>query len=251
MKTALAATFVVLLCFARPAFSHRLDEYLQATTISVEKNRVQAQIRLTPGIAIFPFVMSTIDLDGDGTLSAREQRVYAERVLGDLSLAVDGDRLKLQLISIKFPEVADMRAGLGQIQIDFAAHVPRPRAERKLIFDNHHQRPIAAYLVNCLAPQDPDIRIKAQKRNYEQSFYELEYVQAGVSAGPLTISWWSDGRGWLAAIAMLLLGRLVMIWRQRHVGKGFLHRQPGSSTLDACDERSVPRRPPHDIVVDQ
>jgi hypothetical protein len=37
---------------------------------------------------------------------------------------------------------------------------------------------MAAYLVNCLVPRDPDIRIVAQKRNPLQSFYELDYVQS-------------------------------------------------------------------------
>ena len=56
----LAAASLLLLTFGTPASAHRLDEYLQATTISLEKNRVQAQIRLTPGVAVAPFVMATI-----------------------------------------------------------------------------------------------------------------------------------------------------------------------------------------------
>ena len=53
MKTRLAAAGAILLLAGTPASAHRLDEYLQATTISVEKDRVQAQIRLTPGVAVF------------------------------------------------------------------------------------------------------------------------------------------------------------------------------------------------------
>src|SRR6185503_8540723 len=99
-----AAASLILLSLGSPASAHRLDEYLQATTISLEKNRVQAQIRLTPGVAVFSFVMATIDTNRDGVISAREQAAYSERVLRDLSLAVDGDRLKLHLISTNFPE---------------------------------------------------------------------------------------------------------------------------------------------------
>ena len=51
---------------------------------------------------------------------------------------------------------------------------------RRLIFENHHQSRIAAYLVNCLVPHDRDIRFVAQNRNQQQSFYQLDYVQAGV-----------------------------------------------------------------------
>jgi hypothetical protein len=211
----LAVASLMLLSFGTPASAHRLDEYLQATTISLEKDRVQAQIRLTPGVAVFAFVMATIDTNGDGVISAREQRAYSERVLGDLSLAVDGDRLKLQLISASFPKTDAMREGLGEIQIDFAADVPRDSPARKLVFENHHQRPIAAYLVNCLVPRDANIRVTGQNRNYEQSLYQLDYVQGGVRSGPRAVAWWSDGRGWLGSGAIFLLARLAVLWRKR------------------------------------
>ncbi len=214
------ATAILLLCFGIPASAHRLDEYLQATTVSLEKGRVQAQIRLTPGVAVFPVVMAAMDTNGDGLISTSEQRAYAGRVLSDLSLAVDGDRLRLRLISANFPTTGDMQQGRGEIQIDFAADVPRFSHERKLFFENHHQRPIAAYLVNCLVPGDPDLRVTAQSRNYEQSEYRLHYVQGGVRSGPLSLAWWSDGRVWLGSLAIFLLARLAVLWRRRTPSAG-------------------------------
>lgn len=194
--------------------AHRLDEYLQATTISIEKHRVQAQIRLTPGVAVFPSVMSTIDTDHDGVISIGEMRAYAGRVLSDVSLAADGDRLKPKLISMAFPTTAELKDGRGEIRIDFAADVPRDTPEHKLAFENHHQAATAAYLVNCLVPQDPDIRITAQNRNYEQSQYQVEYNRGGMPAR-LSLAWWSDGGVWLGSVAMLLLARLTVLWRKQ------------------------------------
>ncbi len=85
MKTRLFAAGVILLLVGAPASAHRLDEYLQATTISVEKDRVQAEIRLTPGLAVFRRVLAYIDTDANGVISGAEQRAYAERVRLDLS----------------------------------------------------------------------------------------------------------------------------------------------------------------------
>ena len=215
MKMRLAAAGLVFLSFGTPASAHRLDEYLQATTISLEKNRVLAQIRLTPGVAVLPLVMAAIDTNGDGVISSREQRAYSERVLGDLSLAIDGDRLKLQLISTNFPKTDAMKEGLGEIQIDFAADLPRDNPERKLVFENRHLRPIAAYLVNCLVPRDPDIRVTAQNRNYEQSLYRLDYMQGGFRSRPVSLAWWPAGSGWLAFLTIVLLARLAVEWRKR------------------------------------
>src|SRR5690242_10364386 len=177
MKLRLAVAGAMLLLAGAPASAHRLDEYLQATTIALEKDRVQAQLRLTPGVAVFRRVLSIIDTDADGSISEAEQQAYAGRVLGDLSLTIDGNHLRLHLISAQFPSIEEMKEGRGEIQLEFTADVPGGGPDRRLIFENHHQSRMAAYLVNCLVPRDPDVRITAQNRNYRQSFYQLDYVQ--------------------------------------------------------------------------
>ncbi|MEI9972645.1 MAG: DUF3500 domain-containing protein [Ignavibacteriota bacterium] len=81
-----AATAAILLLAPALAKAHRLDEYLQAAIISVEKDRLQVQMTLTPGVAVYPVVAAAIDADADGVISQIEQRAYAARVLRDLSL---------------------------------------------------------------------------------------------------------------------------------------------------------------------
>lgn len=222
MKTRLAAAAAMLLLAGTSASAHRLDEYLQATTISMERDRVQAQVRLTPGVAVFPIVLANIDTDADGIISEAEQRAYAERVLGDMSLTVDGDRLQLRLVSLKFAKIEQMKEGAGEIQLEFDADVSSGGGNRRLIFENHHESRLAAYLVNCLVPRDPDIRITAQNRNYQQSFYQLDYIQAGVRSRPESSAWWSGSRGWLGAAAVLLFAGFAFVWRRRTVSKAFL-----------------------------
>jgi len=178
----------ILLVATSSCWAHRLDEYLQATMFSVAQDRIEAQIRLTPGVAVFPFVMASIGED---------RNAYAERVLRDLSLSVDGARLRLALVSVKFPALEEMREGLGEIQIDFRASVPAGGANRTLVFENHHQSAIAAYLVNALVPRDPAIRLVAQTRSENQSTYRLDYTQEG--ARPMS------GEAVLIAAAVLLV----------------------------------------------
>lgn len=209
MKASLAAAGALLLLAGTPASAHRLDEYLQATTISVEKHRVQTQLRLTPGVAVFSIVLANIDTDANGVISEAEQQAYAESVLGDLSLTIDGDRLQLRLVSSKFARIEEIKEGRGEIQLEFNADVPGGGPNRSLIFENQHESRIAAYLVNCLVPRDPDIRVTAQSRNYEQSFYRLDYAQANVGSGALS-SWLSSYRTWLGT-ALLLFGGLVFV----------------------------------------
>ncbi len=214
MKLPLAAPLLVVA--AMPVNAHRLDEYLQGTIISVEKNRLQAQMTLTPGVSVSPFLIASIDTDADGVISEKEQRAYAGRVLHDVSISIDGYGLTPQLLSLRFPIMSEMKEGRGEIHLEFSAELPRGGRNRNLLtFENHHQSMIAAYQVNCLVPHDPDIRIAAQHRNYSQSLYQLEYVQSGARSGLTSMALWSGEVGWLGIVALLLTTRIAFLRRAR------------------------------------
>ena len=114
----------LLLLAAVPAGAHRLDEYLQATTIALEKGKVEAELRLVPGVAVFPMVFAQIDGDADGIASPAEERAYAHRVLDDLSLRIDDTPLPLRLVSSAFSPKVLLEDGRGEIRIKLEADVP-------------------------------------------------------------------------------------------------------------------------------
>jgi hypothetical protein len=219
MNARSVAAAAILLLLGAPASAHRLDEYLQATLISLEKDRVQVCMRLIPGVAVSSIVLSSIDTNADGVISNTERRAYAERVLRDLALSVDDLTLSPRLVSVDFPEVEEMKEGLGEIRIEFTAPLPSGSAGRRLVFENHHQDRISAYLVNCLVPGDPNIRILAQNRNERQSFYQLDYAQAGSRLDRVSLKWPSIIRGWMGAVGFTSLFCLGM----RHIAEGTDH----------------------------
>ena len=177
-----ALPFVICALFiagSSPSSAHRLDEYLQAATISLEPGRVHIQLRLTPGIAVFPTVFKLMDADRNGELSAPEQQAYANVVLHDVSLMSGQNHLPLTLTSVKYPKVEEMRQGRGEIMLEMDA-VSNKGGRQTLIFENRHQSRIAVYLANCLVPFSPNVQVAAQRRNYVQSHYELDYTQSDV-----------------------------------------------------------------------
>ena len=202
----------ILVLLGAPAFAHRLDEYLQATLISVEKDHIQGFMRLVPGEAVSSTVIAMIDTNG---------RAYANRVLQDLSLKIDGNRLTPRLVSIDVPPTWKMKEGLGEIQLEFSADLPPGPRSRRLVFENHHESRIAAYLVNCLVPRDPNIRIVAQNRNETQSYYQLDFVQAGAPSDSLSLTWWPATREWLGTAAIFLFALAVRLRRKRRLGRQF------------------------------
>jgi hypothetical protein len=135
-----------------------------------------------PGVAVSAAVIASIDTNGDGALSESERQAYARRVMNDLSVSIDGERVMPRLVSVAYPSLDDMKQGVGEIHVDFAADLPRGGTKRSLIFENHHQSGISVYLVNSLVPRDKSIEITGQSRNENQSFYEVDFVQAGGAA---------------------------------------------------------------------
>lgn len=175
--------FVVLAFVGLPIFAHRLDEYLQAILVSIAQNHVQASMRLIPGVAVSSAVIAAIDTNSDGVFSAIEQREYAQEVLRDISLQVDGRAVQMRLEYVSFPAPAEMKQGLGEIHIGFAADLPAGPSRRILVVENHHQTPISVYLMNCLEPEDGKIRIASQARNSNQSSYRIDYTESDVLQG--------------------------------------------------------------------
>ncbi|MEG9433735.1 HupE/UreJ family protein [Terriglobus sp. ADX1] len=215
MKPKLAASVATgLLLSCIPAWAHRIDEYLQATILSLESNRMHASMRLIPGVMIAPSVIATIDTDHDGAFSDAEKRAYADRVLRDLSITIDGEAATPQLDSLAIPEALQLRDGLGEIHLEY--HVGLPSAtssNRSLTLSNHHMNDGSVYLVNVEVPQDRGLRIVDQKRNARQSNYELDFEQAGVAATRLGV------RAWWNGLQFSSLFRLGM----RHIAEGTDH----------------------------
>ena len=206
MRWLLRIVGAMILLLPRITSAHRLDEYLEATLLSVEPDRVEASMRLVPGVAVSSAVIAGIDTNGDGVLSEAEQQAYAERVSRDVSLSVDSRPLVLHLVSANFPSLEEMKQGIGEIQLELAAKLPRGAADRRLRFENHHQGAIAVYLVNCLVPHDKNIRITAQSRNQDQSVYQLDFVQGDRGDGAAQLALWIP-----AGFLLLALLR----WRRR------------------------------------
>jgi len=189
MKATLSAALAVLVIPGYPAFAHRLDEYLQATIISVEEKQILLSMRMIPGVAVSGAVLADIDSNRDGMISEAEGRAYAERVVREVSLSLDGNRLSPRVVSAIFPPMDEIKEGVGEIRIELTAELPHGETNRKLVLENHHEGSISAYLVNCLAPRDARIRVLGQIRNRNQSVYELDYAEAGARAGGRLSAW--------------------------------------------------------------
>ena len=172
---AVAAGVAFLLASAGPLSAHRLDEYLQAARVSLDRDRVTLEIDLTPGANIASAVGALLDRDRDQTISPAEAEAYARVVLADLVLKLDDHPVALALTRAEVPSLDEMRNGLGTIQVRAFAVVEVEAGRRYLHFRNNHRPDMAVYLVNALLPEQDDVDVVDQIRDSRQREVLVEY----------------------------------------------------------------------------
>ncbi len=162
-----------------PAGAHRLDEYLQATRLSIDLNRIDVEMDLTAGQAMAAQVFSWIDTNRDGEISQAEGDAYARQVLGSVALLADGKPVPLALTEAHFPELREVSLGTGIIRLRAAGRIPATGAGlHEISFRNNHKPASSVYLVNALVPANPRIQIADQQRDHAQHGLLMSYTVA-------------------------------------------------------------------------
>lgn len=161
-----------------PASAHRLDEYLQATTVDLAREGVTLRLRLTPGVDVAGRVIPQIDRNGDGAISAQEQQAYAARIAQSLTVTLNGKPVSLQAVSASFPTLSAIKGGEEVIALQFSVPGVLQKGAYHLAYTNHGAGADTVYLVNCLQPKDPGIQVQGQKRSADQASYQLDFVVA-------------------------------------------------------------------------
>ena len=164
---------------AGPAAAHRLDEYLQATRLGVEREHLYIEINLTPGANIASQIVSLIDTDRNGVISDAEGNAYVRRVLYDVTLSIDGSRVPLDVDDHEFPAPDAMAAGVGTIRVRASASMVTSIGRHHLAYSNSHLPQLSVYLVNALVPSDPRVAIRAPKRDGVQRLLDVEFDVQG------------------------------------------------------------------------
>ena len=187
------AALCAWLASAPSAGAHRLDEYLQATRLSIAEDRggieVDIDIDLTPGTAIASKVLSWIDTDGDGRISDAEAGAYAKEMLRSVTLKVDWRPAPIELVSSSFPEWSDVRLGVGTIRLRASAKIPAAGSgQHEISYLNTHKPESSVYLVNALVPDNPRIQLGPPRRDYAQHGLTLDYTVAG-EVSPAARTW--------------------------------------------------------------
>ena len=169
--------FFIFVSFSSTIVAHQLDEYLQATLVVIEADRIRLQINLTPGVALAEQVLGLIDSNHDGVISTSEAAAYSELLKHDLIVRLDERDIKLKLTASYFPGVDELRTGWGFVQLEFSAAAGRlATGAHTLSIENRHMASKSVYLVNAALPASRAIQIVKQIRNENQSVGEIQFA---------------------------------------------------------------------------
>jgi hypothetical protein len=177
--SSLGTALILALALGTTVSAHRRDEYLQAARIAVEPDHVGVDLALTPGTSVADALLAVIDGSHDGALSAAERDGYARRVVGEMSLVLDGRPLPLQLASATFPDMDGARLGEAAVRLQVRAAVTDLRpGSHQLAFTNAHLPEHSAYLANALVPESDRVAVTAQRRTVDQHELTIHFTLA-------------------------------------------------------------------------
>jgi hypothetical protein len=221
MRRISAVVLAMALASVQPAEAHQLDEYLQATRIAIERDRIVLEINLTPGAAVAEQIIAPLDRDGDRRIAGPEIEAYARMVLRDLVLELDSRLYPLKLARAESPAWHEMRDGLGTIRLEATAEALIGAGKHQLQFINRHRPDIGVYLVNALVPSSSRITIGEPQRDFLQHGIRLEVN----SIGPYTSASW-------IAVPFGAVTALVVYRRRGHPARTYrgcarIHRLAG------------------------
>ena len=183
--------------------AHRRDELLQAARIGVALDRIELELSLTPGMTVADDVIGTIDRDGNGVLSAEEQREYMEQVMAATELRIDGRIVNMETAASTYPLLAELRGGDHSIELRSTARFAELSYGRhEIAFTNRHRSDIGVYLANALKPDSARIVILSQHRDPGQQRLAIDFTIDGGRFASAPI--WLFGSGAVLWLAMRL-----------------------------------------------
>ena len=120
-------------------------------------------------------MLARIDRDRDGAISTKEATAYTDLLERDLIVRLDQQNVELKLAGSGLPKSAEIRTGLGIIQLEFTATPNALSAgAHRLILENRHLPNVSVYLFNAAKPNsalNPDHHPKRNqnRRNRDAS----------------------------------------------------------------------------------
>ena len=123
---------------ADAASAHPVHEVVQNAYLTLTPGSVRLELELTAGPQVAPRIIRVLDRNGDRRISPVEARAYADRVLAQSGLMIDGRPLTIRTLTVDVPSYSAMLGAHGTIRILAAAARPDRVGAATLAYQNRY-----------------------------------------------------------------------------------------------------------------
>jgi hypothetical protein len=106
------------------ATAHPVDELVQSAYLTLTPGAVMVEVNLTIGPQVAGPIIALLDADGTGDISAAEADAFAQTLLAQTMLQLDGQAMDWQLDDVIAPSLGFLATGNAILTI--RASAPRP-----------------------------------------------------------------------------------------------------------------------------
>lgn len=176
----LVGLLILLFLLVSSVSAHPLDEYLQASYLTLTGDTLVVDVDLSPGVLVAARVLPLIDTDGSGDISKTEGQLYIDEIVKALHLSANDNPIPLTLNGVEYPPYLDLSAGTGVIRLHLSAPLPHTTpGDYKVFYENDYEVPGLrnTYLVNGFIQSGERDRfdITDQQRDYYQHTLSLSF----------------------------------------------------------------------------
>jgi hypothetical protein len=133
-----AAALALLLAPGR-ADAHPVDEVVQGAYLTLAPGELRLELDLTPGTEVADAVLRALDANGDRRITDAEARTYAERVLKQSTVTLDGAPAAWRLDRVNAPSYESLKFATDTFKVYAVAVRPDRPGAHSLAYDNRYQ----------------------------------------------------------------------------------------------------------------
>ena len=167
----------VVLC-SGTAGAHPVDEVVQGAYLTLVPGEVRLELDITPGADVARAILDILDRNGDRSVSEAETRAYAQIVLEQSTLTLDGRHATWTLVNVSTPPYRNLEMGSSMIRIYAVAERADRPGGRALTYENRYQPAKSQWIANVFLQPGAGWRyqITAQQRSDDGRQLAVSYV---------------------------------------------------------------------------
>jgi hypothetical protein len=162
------------------AAAHPIDEVVQGAYLTLAPGEVRLELDLTPGAEVSPTVLAALDANGDRAISKAEARRFAQRVLDQTTLTLDGKAAPWRIAKVDAPPYQNLLQATDTLKIYAIARRPDRAGAHTLYFDNRYQPAKSQCIANIFLQPGRGWRffVAGQQRSNDGRRLTVRYVGA-------------------------------------------------------------------------